>query len=111
VIKIRLSDFTRVGAITLAGGEDYLISAVIDQPKGFAYFGTYTPPCKVIKIRLSDFTRVGAITLAGGEDYLYSAVIDQPKGFAYFGTYTAPGKVVKIRISGKPQLLQIMGMG
>src|SRR3989449_11640570 len=39
VVKIRLSDFTRVGALTLNTGEDYLLSAVIDTASGFAYFG------------------------------------------------------------------------
>ena len=63
VIKVRLSDLTRVGALTLNSGETQLVSAVIDQPDGFAYFGTYTYLGIVVKVRLSDFTRVGALTL------------------------------------------------
>jgi hypothetical protein len=107
VIKVKLSDFTRVGALTLYAGEDDLRSAVIDTTSGFAYFGTYTSPGKVVKVRLSDFTRVGAVTLNTGEYYLGSAVIDPANGFAYFGTAPfalpsmnpPPGKVIKIRLS------------
>jgi len=99
VVKVMLSDFTRVGALILDSGENSLVSAVIDQPDGFAYFGTDTSPGRVIKVRLSDFTRVGALTLNNGENQLTSAVIDQPDGFAYFGTHTTPGRVVKVRLS------------
>ena len=99
VVKIRLSDLTRVGALILNSGENSLISAVIDQPNGFAYFGTNTDPGIVVKVRLSDFTRVGALTLNSKEQDLISAVIDQPNGFAYFGTNTGPGRVVKVRLS------------
>ncbi len=99
VVKIRLSDFTRVGALTLNAGEDNLESAVIDPGAGLAYFGTDTSPGRVVKVRLSDFTRVGAITLNPGEDSLYSAVLDPGAGFVYFGTFTSPGIVVKVRLS------------
>ncbi|MBI3088306.1 MAG: filamentous hemagglutinin N-terminal domain-containing protein [Candidatus Omnitrophica bacterium] len=99
VVKVRLSDFTRVGALTLASGENDLRSAVIDPGAGFAYFGTYTSPGIVVKVRLSDFTRNAALTFNSGENLLVSAVIDPGAGFAYFGTYTSPGIVVKVRLS------------
>jgi KaiC/GvpD/RAD55 family RecA-like ATPase len=99
VVKVRLSDFSRVGALTLDPGENGLRSAVIDVAGGFAYFGTYTTPGKVVKIRLANLTRVGALTLNAGEGYLTSAVIDASNGFAYFGTDTQPGIVVKVRLS------------
>ena len=89
-MKVRLADFTRVGATTLNTGEEYLFSAVIDPAGGFAYFGTYTASGIVVKVRLSDFTEVGALTLNVGNDYLRSAVIDAAGGFAYFGTYGFP---------------------
>ena len=66
MVKVRLSDFTRVAALTLNTGEDGgLFSAVIDTANGFAYFGTWTSPGIVVKVRLSDFTRVAALTLNG----------------------------------------------
>ena len=55
VVKVRLSNLTRVGAFTLNSGEDRLRSAVIDQPNGFAYFGTLTDSDKIIKVDLFDF--------------------------------------------------------
>jgi hypothetical protein len=96
IVKIRLSDFTYNGTVTLNTGESRLRSAVIDTANGYAYFGTDTTPGIVVRIRLSDFTRVGALTLDPGQNNLWSAVVDAAGGFAYFGTYTAPGIVVKI---------------
>ena len=50
VVKVRLSDFTQVGALTLNEGEGYLMSAVIDPVGGFAYLGTDTWPAgKIVK--------------------------------------------------------------
>ncbi len=101
VIKIQLSDFTRLGSLTLP--EEYLASAVIDPTAGYAYFGTGTSTGKVTKIALNGNglpTRVGAVILNSGEDYIDSAVIDITAGYAYFGTGTSPGKVVKVALNG-----------
>jgi uncharacterized repeat protein (TIGR01451 family) len=98
VVKVRLSDFTCVGALTLNPGEGYLVSAVIDTINVYAYFGTLTRPGSVVKVRLSDLSRVAALTLNLGEDALESAVIDTARGYAYFGTSTSPGMVVKIDV-------------
>ena len=59
IVKIRLSDFTRVGTLTLNPDETDLAVSIIDSAGGFAYFGTATAPGKIVKVRLSDFTRVG----------------------------------------------------
>ena len=99
IVKVRLSDFTRVGSLTLKAGETNLTSAVIDTTNGFAYFGANTVPGIVVKVRLSDFSRVDAKPLNAGENNLTSAVIDPAKGFAYFGTNTAPGIVVKVNVN------------
>src|SRR5439155_1320789 len=101
IVKVRLSDFTRVAALTLNPGENYLYSAVIDTANGFAYFGGAADDGTgvIVKIRLSDLTRVGAIILNPGEYSLLSAVIDTANGFAYFGTQTSPGVIVKVRLS------------
>jgi len=99
IVKVRLSDFTRVGALKLNPGEDSLTAAVIDTANGFAYFSaTPFPTGKIVKIRLSDFTRVGALTLNDGERGS-AAVIDPANGFAYFGTLALPGSIVKVRLS------------
>jgi tRNA A37 threonylcarbamoyladenosine modification protein TsaB len=80
-------------------GEDYFWPAVIDQAKGFAYFGTYTQPCQIIKVRLSDFTRVGSLQFPVGENECSSAVIDSANNYAYFGLGTKPGKVVRVNLT------------
>ena len=78
VVKVRLSDFTRVGALTLHRGEDAPSSAVIDPAAGFAT-SARTGPRVCVKVRLSDFTRVGGLTLNAGENYLRAAVIDSAR--------------------------------
>src|SRR3989442_10389810 len=80
--------FSRVGALTMKAGENYLASAVIDSAAGFAYFGTQTDPGIVVKVRLSDFARVGSLTLNRGESGAFSAFIDSAAGFFYFCTPT-----------------------
>jgi len=99
IVKVRISDFTRVGTLTLAQGESDIRSAVIDTAGGFAYFGVYASPGSIVKVRLSDFSRVSSLPLNPGEDYLDAAAIDPAAGFAYFGTFTIPGSIVKVRLS------------
>lgn len=94
VVKIHLSDFTRVGVITFPTGENLAAAAIIDPAAGYAYFGTMT---SIVKVDLSTFTRVGAIV--PGATFLYTAVIDTVHGYAYFGTLTDPGQIVKIDLS------------
>ncbi|HVN75074.1 MAG TPA: choice-of-anchor J domain-containing protein [Thermoanaerobaculaceae bacterium] len=99
IVRIRLSDFTVAGFLTLNDGESKIMTAAIDTAGGFAYFGAYTAPGIIVKVRLSDFTRVGALTLADGEDRPRCSVIDPASGFAYFGTETYPGIVVRVRLA------------
>jgi hypothetical protein len=107
IVKVRLSDFTRVAALTLNPGEE-VGSAAIDPAGGFAYFGTMSRPGVVVKIRLSDFTRVDSLSLGPYEGVLTSAFIDAG-GFAYFTTGTAPGRLVKIRLSDFTRVGVIVG--
>ena len=107
IIKVRLSDFTRVAALTLNPDESGPCTGAIDSANGFAYFGTQTFPGTVVKIRLSDFTRVGAITLNLGEDFLTSTIIDVSSGFVYFGTADFPGVIVKVRTSDLTEMASL----
>jgi Calx-beta domain-containing protein len=99
IVKVRLSDFTEVGSLTLNSTERFPAAAVIDTSAGFAYFGTITSPGIVVKVRLSDLARIDAITLNSGENSLFPAVIDNSAGFAYFGALTSPGQVIKLDVS------------
>ncbi len=100
VVKIRLSDFTRVGAIPMNEGEEFIQTGVIDAAGGFAYFGTCpSGTTKIVKVDLATFSRVAAIELPGTENCLTSSTIDAAGGFAYFGTSDAPAKVVKIDLT------------
>jgi len=99
VVKVRLSDFSRVGAFYMNEGERIWTAAVIDTINNFAYFGLETKPGKIVKIDLSTFTRAATLTLDLGEDYPCRAFIDEAKGLAYFITETTPPKIVTIRLA------------
>src|SRR5437016_924424 len=99
VVKVRLSDFTRVGALVRDPAGDFPGPAAVDQGGGRAYFGMMTTPARIVKVRLSDFTRVAAVTLNSGENFPRTLLIDSAAGFAYVGTNTSPGNVVKVRLS------------
>lgn len=96
IIKIRLSDFTRVSGLNLTSfSENHFVSAVIDPSHGFAYFGQLGGD--LVRIRLSDFTRVDAI---GSLDFERMA-IDSAGGYIYGG---AAGHITKIRLSDFTQV-------
>ncbi len=99
LVKIRLSDLSRVGTLSLNVKQNTVWPSLIDTLGGFAYLGTNTSPGIVVRVRLSDFSLAGTLTLEEGEDGLGPSVIDSLAGYAYFGTFTNPGKIVKIRLS------------
>ena len=98
VIKVRLSDFTRVGSLVLNPNEFFPSAGVIDPANGFAYFGTFTATGHIIKVRLSDMTRIGSIDFRNGQGSFVTAIIDTVNGFAYFGSI-APSLIVKVNLS------------
>jgi hypothetical protein len=101
IVKIRLSDFTRVASLVLDDVHAPILTAVLDNAGGYAYFGTYTDLGRIIRIHLSDFSLDGVLTLEPGEGKLRGGVIDERSGFAYFGTgsTTIPPRIVKVRLS------------
>ncbi len=103
VVKVDLTTFTRVSALTLNIGnfEQFATCAVIDTAAGFAYFGMDVHPGRIVKVNLATFTAVGTLTLpgsAGNENYLKCAVIHPAQGYAYFGCQN--GYVARINLNG-----------
>jgi hypothetical protein len=89
---------TRVGAVTLATGEDGGRSIAVSGR--YAYILTYTSPARVVVVDISNPaspTRVGAVTLATGENYGLSIAVSGR--YAYILTYTSPVRVVVVDIS------------
>lgn len=99
VVKVRLSDLTRAGALALIldPNDRHVWCGVLDAPAGYAYFGCGWDSTFVAKVRLSDFTRVGALPMTDEEWLPVAAVLDASAGYAYFGT--RGGTVVKVRLS------------
>jgi len=102
VVKVQISDHTRVGVLTLNTDEDAVRSAAIDLTNGFMYAVTRDSGAiaKVIKIKLSDFTRVGALTLNSGETQVWAIVIDEANDTSYVSSAQSPSKIIKIDNNG-----------
>jgi len=99
VLKIRLSDFTHVGTLNLAAGDNSLGSAAIDATNGHLYFGTRSNPAEVVKVRLSDFTQLTTLTLTGIDGALRSTLaIDAVGGYGYLTAQWTLDKLVKFAL-------------
>lgn len=101
IIKVRLSDMTKLEALEFQVNSPGFTSALLDASGSFAYFGTGSQPVQIVRVKLSDFTKAGALTfndstLVG----LLSAAIDPSGDIAYFASFAnRAGTVVKIRLS------------
>ena len=103
IVKVRLSDFTRVGSLLLNPGEGNLKSAVIDPAHGLANFGTGENATEsgIIKVDVNpahSFARLDAIeasTPYGSSGY-NAAVIDLPNHLAYF---VGAGMVARVDVN------------
>lgn len=82
IVKIDLTTFTRASAITLASGDAFCKSALIDTDRQLAYFGMASG--LIVKIDLNTFTRVSTLVLISGCQLL-AAEIDTDHQIAYFG--------------------------
>lgn len=101
IYRLNLDTFSWDGTLELYS-DAHLTSAVIDEEKGFAYFGTSVtlPRNSIIKVDLNKFKIVDKLTLNADHESLNSASIDPKHGFVYFGTSQAgSSKVIKIRLS------------
>jgi|GEM_PF-6969212 len=108
VVKVRLSDFSRVADIPVAysiGG-----GALLDPVGNFAYFVDYAPSTEfttpfVARVSLESFKVTEKIFFPIGEGFVKEGAIDISKGIAYFGTHglnnnTITGtKIVKVDVS------------
>src|SRR5881628_3846865 len=94
IMKVRLSDLTRVGSISVRSG--LFTTAIIDTVNGFAYFGTVFGV--VVKVDLSSFTVAGTLALPNSFG-LFGSAIDT-SGFGYFSSGVfGPGTIYKIKLS------------
>lgn len=100
VVRVRLSDMTRIDALAMNAGEKGLTAAVTDGTYG--YFAVFsTNPARIVKVRFSDMTRVASIDLDANEKEPTAAVTDGT--FGYFMVRTSSSsttqRLVKIRLA------------
>jgi hypothetical protein len=103
IVKVRLSDFSRIGELELNPDLKIVVS-LIDPSRGYAYFGgnVYNPqgPSNgyqgpvLIRVRLSDFTYAGALKVVEDGE-IDSGIIDIANGFALLGVSNA---IVRINL-------------
>jgi hypothetical protein len=101
IVRIHLSDFSRVDAITLLAGETDLLRVALDSPRSNILYTTDTDPGQVVRVNLATFSRTGVLQLRSAETNVRSAVVDPAHGFAYFGAGASsyPGLIVKVRLA------------
>jgi len=119
VAKVRLSNMTEYGSITLNAGEsNFIFCTVADVPHGYAYFlarGAGIP--QVVKIKFTPGTnapvRVGAVSLDSTNVFIDGASIDTVHGYAYYGTYDSdtnvPGRVYKVLLGDGDVAPRVVG--
>jgi hypothetical protein len=98
VLKLRKSDMSLVGSLTLQSGEDdvrQLESDPTDADDLYIYANTNTVPGKIIKIRKADMQVESSLELSAGADRPLAGIELDPT-FLYVATNTSPGKLVKI---------------
>jgi hypothetical protein len=100
VVKVQLTPtFTRTAGLQLVN-EINLNAAVIDAPRGFAYFGAGTDPADILKINLTTLSLAGTLHVANPAGQLNgfgAGVIDLSNDYAYFGTNTTPIVIAKVQ--------------
>jgi hypothetical protein len=95
IVKIQLSDLTKVTTLTLDTGEDSCVALWSDGT--YLYAGLYLSPSKIVKIDLATFTKDSTLTLGSGENNLFDLWSDGT--YLYAGLHLSPSKIVKIDLA------------
>ena len=96
ITRIRLSDFSADGSLTLETGDQQPWAGAITADGSLAYVATATSPARVVRIDLATFTRTGAADFLSGEGFVKSLAISPDGGALFAGTYTSPGRIVRV---------------
>ncbi|HQQ78231.1 MAG TPA: hypothetical protein PLB01_12830, partial [Thermoanaerobaculia bacterium] len=102
IARVRLSDFTLDGILSLPDLYSFLSAIVLDPISGFAYAVSSDMPSRVARIRLADFTSTGGLNLPDAARWVSTGVIDPAGGWAYFASYGDvyhPERVFRVRLS------------
>lgn len=101
VVKIQLSDLTKVAVLTLDVGEDKVISLTLGQDLDgtvYLYAGLELDPAKIIKINPISLTKVATLILAAGEPN--ARALRCVGGYLYVASYRlGAAPIVKVRLS------------
>jgi hypothetical protein len=97
IVRLRLSDFTRVDSLVVDHTDGPPPAGVIDPAGGYAYYSTWRNT--LIRVRLDDFSLAGRLALDPVESAASAAVSDLAAGFAYLATTGSQPRLVKVRLA------------
>ena len=104
IIKIRLSDFARLGILQLNADEGYVGVGALDPQGGYGYFmaadsNSVFGTSKIVRVRLADFSRVDALKLDTYEYGGQPMLVDHANDVMYVAVAGVPDRVMKVRLS------------
>jgi hypothetical protein len=98
VVKVRLSDLTVVGSLSLDPNR-YTDTAVVDSAGGHLYLGLTGSPAKVARVRITDLTRDGDLILESADAGIVTGMLDASTDSLFFGTYASAARVIRVKAS------------
>jgi len=102
IVKVKLSDFTRVGVVALASGENYPYALSIDSMYLYVALDQSSGNPELTRIILSSFKEDTSVTFESGEDDPYTVLADSTSSvstYVYVGLDVSPGIIVKVSVS------------
>lgn len=98
LIKVRLSDFTRIDSLALAEATQPASGLTLDSTGSFAYIPTRNQPGKLLRVNLSNFLTIDQKVLPANYNSLGAITISQD------GT-----KALGVTFGGKPVVIDLIG--
>lgn len=93
ITKVRLPDMSVEATLTLAAGENGLVSGAVNGDGTVAYFGVGTG--HIVQVNVTTMTRVGGTVLEVGETRAEVLLFDSVRNVLYAAMYSDRGSVVK----------------
>jgi 6-phosphogluconolactonase (cycloisomerase 2 family) len=99
IVKYDIDTGATIATITLASGENNVVSLAMDSTGTYLYAGCATNPGKIIKITLSTFAFTATKTLATNYNGAYSIQIDSTDTYLYIGCTGSPARICKLTLA------------
>jgi hypothetical protein len=95
IVKIDLSTFAKVGVLSLASGENYILDLAVSG--SYIYAACDTSPAQVVKVNMQTLSEVATLSLVSPRSSAGALIVDG--NYLYVGCSTAPGIISKVDLS------------